>query len=91
VISITARSKKSGSATRIFRNESITGSFRRQRPRMSPSHWLCGSSSMIRAVPWIVARSGLPFMATGSLSATATFGLRLMCSSFLLKRVDECM
>ena len=46
-----------------------------------------GSISL--AVPWIVARSGLPLVAIGSVIASETCGSRLMCSSFLLKSVDD--
>ena len=81
LISITARSKKSGSATRLPRNMSITGSFSRQsgRTRSQPA-WRSLSSTI--ASPWIVARSNRsPLTAAGSVIESETFGFALMCSS----------
>ena len=46
--------------------------------------------SLLAGVGWIVARSRLPFVATGSVIASETRGSRLMCSSFLLNSVEEC-
>ena len=87
---MSARSKKSGSATRALRKETIAGSFASQ-IGSSRSQPPCGSSSMTRASPWIVARSCRPPTAIGSVIESDTLALPLMCSSFRLKSVDEVM
>ena len=87
---MSARSKKSGSATRALRNETIAGSFADQigSRRSQPP---CGSSSMTLASPWIVARSVRPPTEIGSVIDTETLAFAPMCSSLRLNRVDEVM
>ncbi len=88
MISISARSKNSGSATRALRKATIAGSLASQigSNRSQPP---CGSSSITRASPWIVARSVRPPTATGSVIERATFGFARMCSSLREKSVDD--
>ena len=69
----------------------MAGSFFRQmgRTRSQPE---CRSASSTVASPWIVAlRKRSTLTAFGSLIDTETFGLPLMCSSFLENRMLEVM
>ena len=87
---MTARSKNSGSATRLPRKKSMAGSFFRHRGSTVRSHPEWRSSSSTTASPWIVARRNRSTLtATGSVMLTDTFGFALIRSSFLEKSTLE--
>ena len=68
----------------------MAGSFTRHSGRTFLSHPECRSLSSTIASPWIVARRNRSTLtAFGSLMASETFGLALMCSSFLEKSTLE--
>ena len=90
VISMTTRSKNSGSPKRCLTSLAMAGSLARH-SGSSRSQAVCGSSSSsTRPRPCTVARAkGCAGMPTGSDSATDTFGLARMWSSLREKSTAE--
>ena len=85
---MSARSKKSGSATRAFRNATIAGSFASQ----SGQEPLPAAVRIVLDDPGVALDGGavgLAADAIGSVSESATCGFALMCSSLRLKRTDD--